>query len=346
MELHYSMNDLDKHGQIIMMDHLLPNIAKTIFIEAGYGIENALFDRGITADFTAVSDTAKYLVMVKVSTTLTYRAASIQFSDSLSSLAAEAAEQQAVPVFVVFACLVPKQKQRLLDSYPSLIILDLPNLLFSVQGTRLQASLISLLPFSVEEIVPVEGRINLTWLEHSSIGRELLNRLDACVSGRDDASSFEVICFDLLRYVFSDDLSLWRSQDQSNMGLYRFDLLCRVKDGNAKTFWAIVEQYFHSKYVIFEFKNYSNPITQKEIYTTERYLYQKALRNVAIIVARNGFDNNSEWAAKGSLREYGKLILLITIEDMKRLLDLKEKNEDPSELLLTKMDDFLIELEK
>ena len=52
--------------------------------------------------------------------------------------------------------------------------------------------------------------------------------------------------------------------------------------------------------MIFEFKNYSEKITQKEIYTTERYLYAKALRSVAIIVSANGYEENAYWAAKGS----------------------------------------------
>lgn len=57
--------------------------------------------------------------------------------------------------------------------------------------------------------------------------------------------------------------------------------------------------------MIFEFKNYSEPITQKEIYTTEKYLYAKALRCVGILIAANGYSENAQWAAKGCLRENG-----------------------------------------
>lgn len=44
---------------------------------------------------------------------------------------------------------------------------------------------------------------------------------------------------------------------------------------------------------MFEFNNYTEKISQKEIYTTERYLYEKALRSVAIIVSRQGADANA-----------------------------------------------------
>ena len=48
--------------------------------------------------------------------------------------------------------------------------------------------------------------------------------------------------------------------------------------------------------MIFEFKNYSDKITQKEVYTTEKYLYSKALRSVGIVVVANGYDDNAYWA--------------------------------------------------
>lgn len=128
--------------------------------------------------------------------------------------------------------------------------------------------------------------------------------------------------------------------------MYRFDLLCRIKDGNQKTFWSILERYFNSKYVIFEFKNYNEPITQKEIYTTERYLYAKALRSVAIIVSANGYEENAYWATKGSLRENGKLIMLFDSGDLIAMNKMKMEQEDPANYLLDKLDNLLLDLEK
>lgn len=149
-----------------------------------------------------------------------------------------------------------------------------------------------------------------------------------------------------MKNAFSDDLALWREQQKSNKDLYRFDLLCRIKDGNQKTFWSVLERYFNSKYVIFEFKNYSEKTTQKEIYTTERYLYAKVLRSVAIIVSANGYEENAYWAAKGSLRENGKLIMLFDTKDLIAMNKMKIEQEDPANFLLKILDDLLLNLEK
>lgn len=87
-----------------------------------------------------------------------------------------------------------------------------------------------------------------------------------CQAGRPIARTFEVICKKMLENIFFDDLALWKEQQKSNKDLYRFDLLCRIKDGNQKTFWSIMERFFSSKYIVFEFKNYKDAVTQKEIF--------------------------------------------------------------------------------
>ena len=54
-----------------------------------------------------------------------------------------------------------------------------------------------------------------------------------------------------------------------------FDLLCWIKIGKQKIFWSVLERYFNSKYVIFEFKNYNGVVLQKEIYTIENICVQR-----------------------------------------------------------------------
>ncbi|MCR1918941.1 hypothetical protein NSA48_07820 [Frisingicoccus caecimuris] len=73
-----------------------------------------------------------------------------------------------------------------------------------------------------------------------------------------------------MKELFMDDLSIWKKQKKSNADLYRFDLLCKIKDDKVSPFWKFLEDFFNTKYIIFEFKNYKDAITQKEIYTTEK----------------------------------------------------------------------------
>lgn len=112
-------------------------------------------------------------------------------------------------------------------------------------------------------------------------------------------------------------------------------------------FFNTIQNYFNTKYIVFEFKNYKEKITQREIYTTEKYLYKKALRSVAIIVSREGASRNALLAAKGCLRENGKLILCLSDKDLNELIHIKEKGEQPTaEFFEAMLDDILIHLEK
>lgn len=320
----------------------IERLAHRIIMKSGY---NSL--PGVEPFYSApnaTDDGVDFIFQAKASSSLYYPNCYL-LDRTVAKLSEKARRNNASLVLMVFALLPGGWKEKIKKQY-SIFILDIANLLYIVNGTELQNELVSLLPFTVDQIEPEEPELELGWLCHKDEASDLLRQLDNCISGKSGASNFEDICSDLLNYLFADDLSLWQRQASSNQQLYRFDLLCRIKDGISKSFWHILETYFHSKYVVFEFKNYSEKVTQKEIYTTERYLYSKALRNVAIIVAKNGFDENSIWAAKGSLREDGKLILLITVSDLKEMVKIKNKHEDPSSSLLEKLDSLLVELEK
>ena len=165
--------------------------------------------------------------------------------------------------------------------------------------------------------------------------------------GTEHFPEYESVCVDILKYVLGQYLTLWRVQEKSNDGLYRFDLCCKIKNDVNHDFFDTIRNYFNTKYIVFEFKNYSKKITQKEIYTTEKYLYEKALRKVAVIISRNGADDHALQAARGCLRETGKLILCLSDNSLMQMIDIKENGEQiPADFLEEMLDNILLHLEK
>lgn len=310
-----------------------------IFSEAGYSVRRnvQIQNTPYSVDIVAELNGATHCVEVKYST----------ITDRSAKLICDLSEAIGATPILVSAYEVGTKREYYLELYPNLILIDIANLLFALRDSvELRNRLISTLPYSVESIVPKENFLRIDVLQHDEHTTSLIEELRMCQAGRPMARSFEVICRKMLENIFSDDLALWKEQQTSNQDLYRFDLLCRIKDGNQKTFWGILERYFNSKYLVFEFKNYADKVTQKEIYTTEKYLYAKALRSVGIIIAANGYDENACWAAKGSLRENGKLIVLLDAEDLIQMNQMKIAQDDPSDYLLEKLDDLLSNLEK
>lgn len=85
-------------------------------------------------------------------------------------------------------------------------------------------------------------------------------------------------------------------------------------------------------------------IYENLIYITEKYLYDSALRDVAMIISREGFSESAKFAAEGCLKEHGKLILDITDEDLIKMLKLK--SDKAADYLLEKLEEFLMGISK
>lgn len=319
--------------------YMFEDCVAKIFTEAGYSVtQNIGLENRYDVDIIAQKESEKICVEVK------YTKISKQ---AFSQILVIAKSKEMTPAIVTATYIDENKRKYYHQEYPDVILIDIANLLFAVQdNTDLQNELLALLSYTVEDIKPQEGFIRIDSLRHDDYTNSLIEEMNWCETGKPMSRTYEVLCHKLLKNIFSEDLTLWSEQQKSNKDLYRFDLLCRIKDGNQKTFWSILERYFNSKYVIFEFKNYSNPITQKEIYTTEKYLYSKALRSVGIIISANGYEENADWAAKGCLRESGKLIILLETKDLIEMNKMKIDQEDSSNYLLGKLDGILLELEK
>ena len=339
------MND-DKMENCNSRDNylLFEDIVCEVFKKSGYSVSTGRRFDNYLWDCIAETEEEKYFIEVKF---LVGHRGDMpgQVREKITRLTTLAKGEGRV-VLVVAGTVDEALKRNYLEKN-DIILLDLSNLLWVTQGhADIRNRLLAIIPYSVDEVEYVKPQIQLGWIEHEDNIKTLIQRLNSCTSGRNEAIEYEKICVDILKELFVDDISLWEPQKMSNGGLYRFDLICRIKLDKKSPFWYIVEHGFNSYYVVFEFKNYTKKISQKEIYTTEKYLYAKSLRNVAIMLTTQGADENAKCAVKGCLRESGKLIIVLNREDIETMLRMKADEEDPSEHLLAILDNMLEELEK
>ena len=258
-------------------------------------------------------------------------------------------ETNYIPVLVLFSRRSSYIKERI-ASYSNINVIDISNLLYLVsKNEKMKNKLINLLSYSTENIIEkkLDFDIDLKqYKESKDSDYGYIEKLEDIIPGPQNFKQYEEFCVDILKYLFNDTLSLWEEQEKSNDDLFIFDLICKIKSDIRSEFFNTLENYFSSRYIIFEFKNYTEEITQKEIFTTEKYLYKTALRTVAIILTRKGVDKNGMKAIKGILRETGKLMIVLDDNDIKKMIYAKEHNEDYFEILVNKLDKMLISLEK
>lgn len=264
--------------------------------------------------------------------------------ERLSSL-----KDMGIPIFVVATELPTDVKKTHIEKY-GVHIWDSQNLLWLFEEfPDIKNEFIAFLEYSTENTEPKAPDIDVLQrpAEQKPTELDLKERLLKIVPGTVQFQDYEELCTEILKYVLGDYLTLWEAQETSNDGLYRFDLCCKIKSGADQDFFDTIKHYFNTKYIVFEFKNHKGKITQKEIYTTEKYLYEKALRKVAIIISRFGADDHALKAAKGALRENGKLILCLSDNSLIEMIDIKTRgDQEPAEFLGALLDDILVHLEK
>ena len=159
-------------------------------------------------------------------------------------------------------------------------IWDVSNLLWLLDELpEVKNELVATLEYSIDDIEPKQPNRLLFLKGEETTGEKDTweGKLKTIQPGVDDSGRYEEVCTDILKFVLGDYLTLWKKQATSNDGLYRFDLCCKIKSGVNRDFFETIKHYFNTKYIVFEFKNYSKKITQKEIYTTEKYLYERHL---------------------------------------------------------------------
>ncbi len=155
---------------------------------------------------------------------------------------------------------------------------------------------------------------------------------------------YQDLCVKIIKFLFESEFTKVSEQDTTEDKMFRRDLLCGIK--GSSEFWKILIQHYNSRFIVFEFKNYEEEINQNLVYITGKYLYNAALRNVAIIISRKGFSYNAHKLSLGMLIGEEKLIIDLNDDDIITMLRMKADEQEPSDYLLNKLEDFLMSISK
>lgn len=266
-------------------------------------------------------------------------------------------ENKEVKPYLILLCEIEEKIKKDIYKELGIIILDISNIIYLCQiNEYLINELLETIPYSVQDIAakpPIDNiennSLNIQFIDDNTKQEldnpeDLIKTLMACKTGIEYSKEYENICNDIIKYLFKSEFTQMSNQHRTEDSLFRMDLLCGLK--GSTEFWKSLVKYYTSKFVVFEYKNYSGKLEQNLIYITEKYLFDIALRNVAIIISREGFSENAKKATIGSLVESNKLILELTDEDLIYMIRLKLDGEEPSDYLLEKWEKFLMSISK
>ena len=178
-----------------------------------------------------------------------------------------------------------------------------------------------------------------------SYEQDLISRLDACPTGKTGWREFENLCIEILTHLFVPPLKTPRIQVRTVSGVQRRDaIFSNRKNADALNNWGRLYRELAAKIILFEFKNYSRQkVGRDEVIQVHSYM-RKEMGRLAVIVS-------SKEASKSAYqerviifnREAREVILFITKDNLKEMLNIKERGEDPSDFIFDLVDEVYTE---
>ncbi len=171
---------------------------------------------------------------------------------------------------------------------------------------------------------------------------ELLQRLEELPPGRESWRNYEELCMEILNYALIPPFRVPRIQNRSEDGLDVRDAIYPIGSGNS--FWDEIKRTCATRFAVSEFKNYSEPISQREVESVQQYLFGKAMRNFGLICSRREPSESALRARRRAWLEFDKLIVFLSDEDLRDLIRARSLGESTAEVIDTQLDEFFLAL--
>ena len=174
---------------------------------------------------------------------------------------------------------------------------------------------------------------------------ELVRKLGAIPPGKSGWRDFEVVCTEILTYLFVPPLSPPKSQPRTLSGIERRDAIFPNRQDIENNHWAKIYRSLDARLILFEFKNYDKiDIGKDEVDQTRNYL-RGSMGRLAIICSNKIPTEQAHIRRNTVYSEEKKLILFITKDKLEEMLYIKERGDDPGDLIMDEIENFLIQHE-
>lgn len=178
-----------------------------------------------------------------------------------------------------------------------------------------------------------------------TVEADLVARLNAVPAGHAGWVDFENICVEILQHLFVPPLAKPKVQPRTYSGIDRRDAVFPNREDIGTGVWARIYRELDARLILFEFKNYdATEIGKEEINQTRNYL-NAAMGRLAIVCS-NKLPNDQAHIKRNTIySEEKKVILFLTKDKLEEMLFIKERGDDPSDLMMDEIEWFYLQHE-
>jgi hypothetical protein len=175
--------------------------------------------------------------------------------------------------------------------------------------------------------------------------RALVKRLEECPAGAQGWREFEDVCTDTLSYLFVPPLGKPIIQPRTYSGIDRRDAVFPNRNFSSANNWAILLKELEARMVLVEFKNYDRDEIGKDETNQIRNYLTTPMGRLAILCC-NKIPNGAAHIKRNNVySQERKVILFLTPDHLKEMLFIKERGEDPSDLIVDLIERFYLQHE-
>lgn len=174
---------------------------------------------------------------------------------------------------------------------------------------------------------------------------DLVDRLDRCLVGEKGWREFEDLGVEILEFLFVPPLVRSIIQSRTYSGTNRRDAVFPNRNFDEKHGWGLLLRELNARMILFEFKNYgTTAIGHEEVMQTDNYLTEP-MGKLAIMVCSK-LPNSSAHIQRNTVYSRSrKVILFMTKNHLKEMLFIKERGEDPCDLVVDLVEQFYLQYE-
>jgi len=175
---------------------------------------------------------------------------------------------------------------------------------------------------------------------------DFIAKLKSCPPGLNGWKMFEDICIEILIFLLVPPLEMPRIQPRTHSGIDRRDAIFPNRNFDLENTWGKIHQELNARLILFEFKNYDKSEIGKEDVNQVRNYLTEPMGKLGILCC-NKKPIESAYIKRNSIYSSSekKVILFITKEHLIEMLYIKERGEDPADLIMDMIEIFYMEYE-
>jgi len=178
--------------------------------------------------------------------------------------------------------------------------------------------------------------------EYDTEEEELIAELKNIKPGREQWSSYQKHIGKILEYLFGEKLSSPISESSDEFKVNRRDYILRNYSDDK--FWKYLRESYFADFVVIDAKNYNAEVKKNEVIQIANYLKKHGTGLFALIITRVGEKNSSYITRREKWILENKMIVVLTDEDIEKMILAKSSSNDPEEIIKQSIEDFRLKI--